>query len=313
MRFEGIMPPVITPFAPDGALDREGYATVIEQMLDQGVHAVIVGGTTGEVYALSPEERVAQFRHAKEILGGRVPLICGVNDLTTDGACGFAQAAREAGADALLLAAPPYSLPTQAELAEHCLAIDRAAGLPIVLYNYPGRTGVVMERDFLERVGASPNVQCVKESSGDINRIHLLVKEFPGLQLSCGAEDQALEFFAWGATSWVTPMGNFFAAETVALYETAVLQRDFDRAQRLMLALLPLTTVLESGGQLIQCTKLACETLGLPGGPVRRPMGPLDEAAAEALRAVVLEAKKAIGRILAEDEGAEAGPRAASA
>ena len=301
MRFEGILPPVITPFAADGALDRAAYATVIEQMLDKGVHGIIVGGTTGEFYALSREERVAQIDHARDVIAGRVPLICGVNDISTEGACAYAVAAREAGADALLVAAPYYSLPTQNELAEHCEAIDEAGGLPIILYNYPGRTGVPMDAAFLRRLSARPNVQCIKESSGDINRIHMLVREFPDIQLSCGAEDQALEFFAWGATSWVTPMGNFFPAEIVAFYDACMRDQDFAKARRLMTALLALGTVLEAGGQLIQCTKLACETLGLPGGPVRRPLGPLDPEAADSLRAVVLEAKAAIAAILSED------------
>ena len=96
MRFEGIIPPVITPFHDDGSVDKAGYATVIEYMIESGVHAIIAGGTTGEFYALSPDERVGQFKHAKDIINGRVPLICGVNDLTTDGACTFAVAARDA-------------------------------------------------------------------------------------------------------------------------------------------------------------------------------------------------------------------------
>ena len=304
MRFEGIIPPVITPFHDDGSIDKDGYATVIDTMIEGGVQAVIAGGTTGEFYALSRDERVAQFKHAKDIIKGCVPLICGVNDLTTAGACAFATAAREAGADGILLAAPYYSLPTEEELADHCLEIDRAAGLPIILYNYPGRTGANMGRDFLTRVGRSANFQCIKESSGDINRLHLLVGEFPDIALSCGAEDQALEFFAWGATSWVTPMGNFFAAEVVAFYEACVTEKDFTKARQIMTALLPLTTALESGGKFVQCVKYACELYGLPAGPVRRPMQPLDEALAEETRDVLVTAKAAIQAILSANRAA---------
>jgi 4-hydroxy-tetrahydrodipicolinate synthase len=301
MRFEGIIPPVITPFHDDGSVDTAGYASVIEYMIESGVHAIIAGGTTGEFYALSPEERVAQFKRAKDIIKGRVPLICGVNDLTTDGASAFAVAAREAGADGILVAAPYYSLPTERELASHCLAIDRAANLPIILYNYPGRTGTNMGREFLDRVGQSANFQCIKESSGDINRLHLLAREFPHIALSCGAEDQALEFFAWGATSWVTPMGNFFAAEVVAFYETCVLEQNFAKARRLMSALLPLTTTLESGGKFVQCVKYACELYGLPAGPVRKPMRPLTKELARETREVLVTAKTTIQHILSTD------------
>jgi len=301
MKFEGIIPPAITPFADDGSIDYAGYGAVIDYMIENNVHAVIAGGTTGEFYTLSRDERVEQFRRAKDAIAGRVPLICGVNDITTEGACDLAEAAKEAGADALLVAAPYYSLPTERELASHCLAIDHKANLPIILYNYPGRTGANMGAEFLERVGQSPNFRCIKESSGDIDRVHLLAREFPHIALSCGAEDQALEFFAWGATSWVTPMGNFFAEEIVAFYETCTVEKDFDKARRLMCALLPLTTTLESGGKFVQSCKFACEFYGLPAGPVRKPMRPLKKEAARELREVLTTAKSAIHAILSAD------------
>ncbi len=300
MRFKGILPPVITPINDDHSIDEDGYAAVIEYMIENGVHGIIVGGTTGEFYALSAEERVRQFGFAKDVIKGRAQLVCGVNDITTAGACGFAAAARDAGADGILVAAPYYSLPTEPEHAAHCLAIDKAANLPILLYNYPGRTGVSMGEDFLDRVCKSSNIKSIKEASGDINRLHLLANNYPGIELSCGAEDQALEFFVWGATSWVTPMGNFFAEEVVALYDICAKQQDFAKARRIMAALLPLTTVLEGGGQLIQCTKVAVAFFGLPAGTVRPPLKPLEESAADRLRDILTTTRATIQTILAE-------------
>lgn len=300
MDFKGIIPPVITPINDVHSIDEDGFAAVIEYMIEKGVHGIIVGGTTGEFYALSPEERVRQFRFAKEIIKTRVPLVCGVNDISTKGACGFAEAARDAGADGILVAAPYYSLPTELENAAHCLAIDKAANLPIMLYNYPGRTGVVMGEDFLDIVSKSSNFRSIKEASGDINRLHMLANHYPSMELSCGAEDQALEFFVWGATSWVTPMGNFFAEEVIALYDACVKEQNFVKARRIMSALLPLTTVLEGGGQLIQCTKFACAVFGLPAGGVRPPMKPLEESAMDSLRDILTTTKSAIQTILSE-------------
>ena len=86
MDFKGIIPPVITPINDVHSIDEDGFAAVIEYMIEKGVHGIIVGGTTGEFYALSPEERVRQFRFAKEIIKTRVPLVCGVNDISTKGA-----------------------------------------------------------------------------------------------------------------------------------------------------------------------------------------------------------------------------------
>ena len=303
--FQGIIPPIITPFHDDWSVNEPGYAEVVEFMIAGGVHAIIVGGTTGENYALSAEERIRQFCYAKEVIDGRVPMICGVNDMTTAGACGLAQAAREAGADGLLVAAPPYSLPTELELAAHCLMIDRAANLPIMLYNYPGRTGVNMGADFLERVGQRSTFRCIKEASGDINRVHLLAREFPHIALSCGAEDQALEFFVWGATSWVTPMGNFFIEEVVDFYETCVLDKNFDKARRMMSALLPLTTVIEGGGKFAQSVKYSATLQGLPAGPVRPPMREMKKELKRELREVFSTAKASLRQIMSEGQPQE--------
>ena len=298
MKFEGIIPPVITPFNDDFSVDEAGYATMIEYMIDKGVHAIIVGGTTGEYYALTREERVRQFQFASEVIAGRVPMVAGVNDARTEDAAALGVAAREAGADGLLIAAPYYSLPAEEELVSHCLDVDAAAGLPIMLYNYPGRTGVWMGEAFLDGIAGNSNFKCIKEASGDIDRVHLLALQYPDLELSCGAEDQALEFFVWGATSWVTPMGNFIAEEVVAFYETCVRDGDFVKARRMMAALMPLTTALERGGKFLQCTKFACAFNGLPAGPVRKPMRPMSGALEEEMSAVLQTAKAALQEIL---------------
>lgn len=303
--FKGIIPPIITPFRDDHGVDEKGYAELIEYMIAGGVHGIIVGGTTGESYALTGEERVRQFHFAKDVIGGRVPMTCGVNDMTTVGACAYAAAAKEAGADGILIAAPPYSLPTERELATHCLAIDRACGLPIMLYNYPGRTGVGMGADFLERVGQRSTFRAIKEASGDIDRLHLLAREYPHIEISCGAEDQALEFFVWGATSWVTPMGNFFIEEAVDFYDVCTRDKDFDKARAMMTALLPLMSIIESGGKFAQSVKYAVAFQGLPAGPVRPPMREMKKELKRELRQVLETVKTTLGAIRADsqDEG----------
>lgn len=285
MRFEGIYVPIVTPFSEDLAIDFDAFGQVIDWQIENGTHGIIVGGSTGEFFSLSHEERTEQLEYAAARINGRVPLIAGVNDLLVDRCYDLTATARDAGADALLVAAPPYSLPGQKELAAHCLKIDRIANLPIILYNYPGRTGVCMEEEFLERVAQSRNVCAIKESSGDIDRIHLLAREYPQLQLSAGAEDQVLEFFAWGARSWVSVVANFFPKEAVAFYETCVLNGDFVTGRRIMTALLPLMVCLEKGGKFLQSVKYACEIVGRPGGPVRPPL----QAMKKELRREVLQ------------------------
>ena len=298
MKFEGIYTPVITPFGEDASIDFQAWSEVLEAQIAGGVHGIIVGGSTGEFYALTQAERLEQFRFANEQIAGRVPWIAGVNDLRAEMTFQYAEAARDAGADALLVAAPPYSLPSEEELAEHCLKLRRVGELPIILYNYPGRTGVGMGREFLERISCDPGICAIKESSGDLSRIHLLAREFPQLQLSAGAEDQVLEFFVWGAKSWVSASANFFPKLCVGFYETCVLKKDFEKGRQIMSALLPLMSILEQGGKFLQCVKYACKLQGISGGPVRPPLLPMGDGLRREMDEVVVSARDALESIL---------------
>ncbi len=302
MLFKGIYVPVITPFLADYSVDEASYSRVIEHLIEQGVHGLVIGGTTGENYSLTPEEQIRQFAYANEVIADRVPWIGGVNNIRTEQVCAFAVAARDHGASALLLAVPPYSVPTQKELAAHALKVDQASGLPIMLYNFPGRSGAEMGHEFLERVGRSTNFVAIKESAGDIGRVHMLAREFPHLQLSCGADDLALEFFVWGAQSWVCAAGNFFAKESLALFDACVVRNDFVTGRRIMKAMMPVMTVLERGGKFVQCVKYGCELDGLPAGQtVRLPLRPLKKELKRTLRDAITTARTTIRQTMGED------------
>ena len=297
MNFRGIFPPVITPFKDDGAIDYNGFAALIERLVAMSVHGIVVGGTTGECYAQTAAERVNLMRIAREVINGRIPLIVGVGAIRTEDCIEFGLAARRHGADAILMPAPYYAAPTPLELINHALAVDRAVNLPIMLYNYPGRTGTVMRRPFFERVGRSPNFAAVKESTGDINQLHMLAREFPHIELLCGMDDQALEFFAWGAAGWVCAGGNCLPAEHLALYQAVAVENDIARGRRIMSALMPFMRILEQGGKLIQIVKHACALQGLPAGSVRRPLGPLFKDEKRELEITLRVLKQAMARL----------------
>ncbi|WP_350334019.1 dihydrodipicolinate synthase family protein [Coralliovum pocilloporae] len=303
MKFEGIYTPIITPHGDDGSIDRDAFAAMIEHLIESGIHGIIVGGSTGEYYAQTSEERIELMGFAKELIKGRLPLIIGTGAIRTEESIMYAEAARDIGADALLVATPPYAVPTERENAMHALAVDRAANLPIMLYNYPGRMGVSMGEEYLDRVGRSKNVVAIKESSGDINRVHLLARDYPHIQMSCGMDDQALEFFAWGSRSWVCAGSNFLPKEHVALYEACAVQDNFRKGRRIMSAMMPLMRVLEQGGKFIQCVKHGCEMSGLYAGPPRAPLRPLNKDDKRALEQVVRTLKTTIAAIEAESEG----------
>lgn len=297
MRFEGIYTPLVTPHNDDFAINRKAFGDAIEHLIGCGVHGIIVAGTTGEYYAQSTEERVELMGLARQVIGNRVPLIVGTGAIRTEDSIVFAEAACKIKADALLIATPPYAYPTGREIALHALAIDRAANLPAMLYNYPGRMSVNMDEETLDRLGRSPNFCAIKESSGDPNRLHMLARDYPHIQLSCGMDDQALEFFAWGARSWVCAGSNFAPEAHLALYKACALEGDFTKGRAIMSAMLPLMRVLEQGGKFVQCIKHGLTLRGIDCGPPRRPLQPLNKDDKRELAEVIATMNTAIAAI----------------
>lgn len=300
MKFEGIYVPVITPHKEDGSIDRDAFCAMVEFLVGAGVQGIINGGSTGEYYAQTMEERIELAKLAKQVIGKRTSLIIGTGAIRLPDSITMAETAAKIGADALLIGSPPYAVPTEQENALNALAIDRAADLPVMLYNYPGRMGINMGVEFLDRVGRSRNFCAIKESSGDINRVHLLARDYPHIQMSCGMDDQALEFFAWGARSWVCGGGNFLPNEHAALYKACAVDGNFDKGRRIMSALLPLMRVLEQGGKFVQCIKHGCEMGGMKAGPPRPPLKPLNKDDKRQLEQVVRVLKRTIADIAAE-------------
>ncbi len=297
---EGIIPPVITPYHQDLTIDFRSFAILMEHLMESGADAIIVGGTTGEYYLHSTEERIQLIQKAADVLNGKLPLIAGLGGIRTNDAIEIGLTAKSLGCDGILISSPYYALPTQTELADHALAIDAAVGLPIMLYNYPGRTGTHMGSDFFNRILTSTNFQAIKESSGDIGALHQLASEFPQLNLLCGTDDQALEFFAWGARGWVCGAGTALPDEHLALYRTCMIDNDFQTGRVIMLSLLPFLQFLENGGKFTQSVKYACELAGLPTGGVRAPLQPLSENEKEELTDIVQQLKIQISAVMGQ-------------
>ncbi|MEQ6348732.1 dihydrodipicolinate synthase family protein [Ralstonia pseudosolanacearum] len=300
MKFEGIYTPAITPLTQEGNIDKGAFAEVLESLLDANVHGIVIGGSTGEYYAHTPQERFELAALAKSVIGTRVPLVVGTGAVRTEDSVEYAKAAKAIKADAILVGSPPYALPTERENAAHALTIDRAAGLPIMLYNYPGRMSVSMGREFFSTVSAaSSNFVAIKESSGQTAQLHMLAAVFPNIGISCGWDDQALEFFAWGARSWVCAGSNFIPREHIALYEACVIEKNFDKGRRIMAAMLPLMDFLE-GGKFVQSIKFGCELAGLRSGGVRAPLASLDESEKQTLQAIVARLRHDVATVVAE-------------
>ena len=224
--------------------------------------------------------------------------MAGVNDIRVDECLDISLAAVSAGAKSLLVAAPPYSLPSEEELAHHVITIAETTKLPIMLYNYPGRTGVEMGETFLDAVANNPLIAAIKESSGDYSRLPLLSNNYPSIELTVGGEEQVLEFAAWGAKSWVCATANFFPSECVQLMDILGKTSDFDKGKRLMSAFMPLMQALEQGGKFLQCVKLGCEQQGRPGGKVRLPLLPIEETLKKEMISVIDNTRASLHSIL---------------
>ena len=302
MKFNGIYTPIVTPYNDDFSINETALAATIEFLIGSGVHGIIVAGTTGEYYAQSMAERLFLMQRVSEHIDGRLPLVVGTGAIRTEESVEYAKAAKKIGADAILATTPPYAYPTGREIALHLMAIDRAANLPVMLYNYPGRMSVNMDEETLDRIGRSPNFCAIKESSGDINRLHMLARDYPHIQLACGMDDQALEFFAWGATSWVCAGSNFMPEAHVLLHSTCVDNGDFAKGRAIMSAMLPLMRVLEQGGKFVQCIKHGLTLRGIDAGPPRLPLQPLNKDEKRMLREVIDTVTKVIE---AQDSGTE--------
>ncbi|WP_324709746.1 dihydrodipicolinate synthase family protein [Pseudomonas citronellolis] len=296
MQFEGIYTPAITPLAADGQIDHPAFAEALEYLIASKVHGIIIGGSTGEYYAHTAQERFDLAAKARDVINGRLPLIVGTGAIRTEDSLAYAKAAKEIKADALLVGSPPYALPTQQEIADHVLAVDAAADLPIMLYNYPARMGVDMGEEFFAAVAGCKNIVAIKESSGSTGQLHRLACKHPRIALSCGWDDQALEFFAWGARSWVCAGSNFIPGEHVALYQACVVENDFAKGRRIMAAMMPLMDFLE-GGKFVQSIKYGCELAGLRSGGVRAPLKGLTEAEKAELKEIVAVLKREVAQI----------------
>lgn len=281
MKLEGVYVPVVTPFDRNDNVDLDVYAKVIEHCLTGGVRGLVTAGTTGEYYALSVDERLATFAHACDVAAGRAHLVAGCNAGSTKDAIMYANAARELGYDAVMLAAPPTSLPSQRELAAHFAAVAAGGGLPVILYNYPARAGVEIGFDCLDAVADNPSIIAIKESSSDFSRFLAMRRRYANrLTIMCGSDDQAVDYFAWGVRSWLAGTANALPRHHVAVMDRAN-GGDMAGARALFDDLLPWVQACESGSY-NQKAKLALLQQGIDCGPVRAPLLPmLPEAAAE--------------------------------
>ncbi|MGE6795827.1 MULTISPECIES: 4-hydroxy-tetrahydrodipicolinate synthase [Psychrobacter] len=276
MNINGILVPIVTPFDNNGNVDAKKLTSLVEAFIEKGVAGIVACGTTGEYYTFSAAERELVLTTIAEAAKDKVTLIAGINSLSTDHSIELAAQAKALGYDGLMLSATPYSLPEQDGIIAHFEKVADASELPIIMYNFPDRVGVAIEFDTVAHLAKHPNIVGVKESSGDFSHaLRMLQANFDDFEVVCGCDDQPVDFFFWGAKSWIAGAANVFPAEQVALFN-ATQQGDWDKAKQIMSEIYPAIHSMESGNY-NQKAKAGCLNGTMDVGSVRVPLTDMPE------------------------------------
>ena len=238
-RLRGIIPPICTPLTSEGAIDVPSVHRLIDYLLDNGVHGLFVFGSTGECTSLTAQQRETMLEAALAAANGRVPVLIGVMDTSTERVIEQGLAAKAAGADALVVAAPFYFRTTQAETIEHFRRIHTTVGLPIMAYDIPATVIIKLESATIRQLYEEGVIIGLKDSSGvvDAFRNTLLRLRDTGFRAFTGSELIVDLSIRIGAHGGVPGVANVFPAEFVQLYDLAAAGR-WDDAARLQERLL---------------------------------------------------------------------------
>lgn len=294
-RLRGAFTALVTPFAEDGAVDETTFRRLVTWQLVSGIAGVVPCGTTGESPTLSPAERERLVAIAVELRdsglsheGAIVVAGTGTND--TEATIRATRRAAELGADAALVVAPYYNRPDQRMLEAHFRAVADEGGLPVVVYNVPGRTGTNVEADTFLRLAEHPRIVAVKEASGNLEQIARICRDRPAeVAVLAGDDTATLAVLALGGDGAVSVASNEIPGDMAALC-TAALEGDWRRARRLHERWLPLFVANFRGAPSPVPVKSALALMGLiKTDRLRAPLLPLDGAERSRLAAVLRE------------------------
>jgi 4-hydroxy-tetrahydrodipicolinate synthase len=272
---------MITPFTADGALDLDGAQRLAAYLVDAGNDGLIVNGTTGESPTTSDEEKSRLVRAVVEAVGDRAHVVAGVGTNDTRHSVHLARAAEQSGAHGLLTVTPYYNKPTQEGLRQHFTAIADATGLPVMLYDIPGRSGVPINTDTMVRLAEHPRIVANKDAKGDLGRASWAIAT-TGLAWYSGDDMLNLPLLSVGAVGFVSVVGHVVTPELRSLVE-AYVSGDVAKATEIHQRLLPVFTGMFRTQGVIT-SKAALGFQGLPAGPLRLPLVGLAEEEAEQLR-----------------------------
>jgi 4-hydroxy-tetrahydrodipicolinate synthase len=273
---QGSMVALVTPMNADNSLDWASLHKLVDWHLEQGTHAIVAVGTTGESATLNVNEHLAVIKKVVDQVNGRIPVIAGTGANSTSEAVELTQAAKDVGVDACLLVSPYYNKPTQEGLFLHHAHIAQAVAIPQFLYNVPGRTGVDMKPETALRLAKVPNIIGIKEATGDLERAKLLIEQAPSsFAIISGDDATAVDLILLGGKGDISVTANVVPAAIARMCELA-LAGNAEEARAINERLLPLHTAMFVESNPIP-VKWAVEQLGLIQSGIRLPLTRLSE------------------------------------
>jgi 4-hydroxy-tetrahydrodipicolinate synthase len=284
--FQGVFTALVTPFRGD-AVDEQALRRLVDEQIAAGIDGLVPVGTTGESPTLTHEEHVRVIKVVVDAAAKRVPVIAGTGSNSTREAIEMSQAAREVGADGLLLVTPYYNKPGQENLYRHFKAVVEAVPLPTVLYNIPGRTGIDLLPETVARLAAEvPQIVAIKEATGSALRaMQIIARLGDRLAVLSGEDAVTFPLYALGARGVISVVSNVAPADMSAMWDAAA-AGDWKRARALHYKLLPL-----SEGLFVETNpipvKAALSMMGRIADELRPPLYPMASGAREKLRATL--------------------------
>ena len=279
----GSMVALVTPMDAQGRLDWDSLSKLVDFHLNNGTHAIVAVGTTGESATLDVEEHIAVIKAVVKQVAGRIPVIAGTGANSTREAVELTRNAKEAGADACLLVVPYYNKPTQEGLYQHFKHIAEAVDIPQILYNVPGRTSCDMQAETVIRLSSVPNIIGIKEATGDLKRAKAILDGVsPDFIVLSGDDPTAVELILLGGKGNISVTANV-APRAMSDMCAAAIAGDAVTARAIHEKLMPLNKTLFIESNPIP-VKWALFEMGLMPDGIRLPLTRLSEACHEPLR-----------------------------
>ena len=303
--FKGVLPAIITPFKRNSAmdLDVQGLERNIRYLLACGIHGIVPCGSTGESATLSFKEHEKVVSVTIDTVNGKIPVLAGTGSNNTAEAVILTKAAKDTGADGVLVISPYYNKPNRAGLVKHYTKLADL-DIPLVIYNVPGRTGQNLEPDLIAELAQHPSIVGIKEASGNIGQVSSIIEmtQDEDFAVISGDDNLTLPIMALGGTGVISVAANVDPRRMVAMCEAAE-KGNWKKALDLHYALSPLFRSMFIDTNPIPVKK-AVELMGMAGGPVRLPLADLDEKR-------TAELKKVLATIPTAKKASVSGPAAA--